>query len=320
LDSIRWECRELNASLEFPWHDRNAVGEERFFDSGDLSVPVLLKKHRAKFSKADSDEALVTQRLAWMRLVERYTKRSLTKQADILPAVSGIAQAIARNTSDEYLAGLWKSYLPRCLLWKSNWTIEHGLATHSRPMNYLAPSWSWASIRGSIDYPFHFLGNSYTWNNNPDPQFIPKIISITCDPSGLDPFGMLAGAKMCVEGKISIAFTKQEPYSMANKQSHQDVLATKAGIRVGEITWDIPSCPDCAPTGTVEGFFILCCMNGTTNLEGSYHTFGIALQPVEDSENLTDSDSYFRRVGLVGGINPAFWSQPPVAVTQLTII
>jgi hypothetical protein len=320
LDSVRWECRELNASLEFPWHDRTAVGEERLFDSGDLSVPVLLKRDKAKFSKAEDEEALVTQRLAWMRLVERYTRRSLTKQIDILPAVSGIAQAIARSTSDEYFGGLWESYLPRCLLWRSTWTIEHGLATHSRPIDYLAPSWSWASIRGPVDYPSYFLGSSYSWNSNPDPHFIPKIISVTCDPSGSDAFGTLAGGKLCIEGKVSIGFTKHEQYSMPGKQHRQDVLATAAGTKVGEINWDIPSCPDCAPTGKIEGFFILCCMNSTNHTDGSFRTFGIALQPAEDSEISTNSGPCFRRVGLVWGISPAFWSQPPVTVTRLIII
>lgn len=51
----------------------------------------------------------------------------------------------------EYLAGLWKSQLPHTLLW----AVKPGQPCQKR-LSGIAPSWSWASISGSVEYPEHF--------------------------------------------------------------------------------------------------------------------------------------------------------------------
>ena len=57
----------------------------------------------------------------------------------------GVADAIEKSTGDIYLAGLWKSWLFSDLLWCS----LRG-STRFRPP--LAPSWSWASLNGPINW------------------------------------------------------------------------------------------------------------------------------------------------------------------------
>jgi hypothetical protein len=79
-----------------------------------LGFSSLSKLQMAKLSTEEYHKATTAQLLAWMRLVERYTKRSLTKQTDILPAIFGVAHSIAKNTSDELFAGLWESYFTQC--------------------------------------------------------------------------------------------------------------------------------------------------------------------------------------------------------------
>lgn len=54
---------------------------------------------------------------SWMLIVEAYSLRELTKSSDRLAALTGIASKFGQATSDQYLAGLWRRYLWRELLW-----------------------------------------------------------------------------------------------------------------------------------------------------------------------------------------------------------
>ena len=79
----------------------------------------------------------------WDKFVKQYSRADLTfPEKDKLYAISGLARLI--GIEDEYLDGLWRKELPRQLLWST------GEGWHRRPAQYRAPSWSWASIDGSI--------------------------------------------------------------------------------------------------------------------------------------------------------------------------
>jgi len=305
-DSIRWECRDLKASLEFPWNDSLAFNNsQRIFDNGQLDHLTQGLKSLETLSTAEHSKALMQQRLAWFDLVDRYTNRALTRQSDILPAISGIAQAVGRSTSDQYYAGLWKSYLAQCLLWASAWSIDHGLATHSRPSTYLAPSWSWASVKGHIQY-LSWMLSAHSYNPDPDPTFVPTIRGITTEPAGSDPYGMLRGGVLHIEGKIKPAFTRNDGYAIRSERQDRENVYSGQMTAVGEVRFDIPLCSDCAPPGRINILFILCCLNGKTFTDRTFRTYGIALKSI----NLLQRR--FERVGLVWGIDPDFWKEAPV--------
>ena len=82
----------------------------------------------------------------WSLIVQAYTERSLSVPTDKLPALAGLATAFKNQFSypaDDYVAGLWKSMLPQCLMWLvSN--------PGKRPQSWRAPSWSWASVEGNV--------------------------------------------------------------------------------------------------------------------------------------------------------------------------
>ncbi|KAI8720165.1 HET domain-containing protein [Fusarium sp. LHS14.1] len=82
--------------------------------------------------------------LTWTVLVEEYSKRSLTKPTHKLVAFAGIAKLFQENTGDEYVAGLWRSRFVETLNWR---VTTPGPAA----VDYLAPSWSWASVQSSIE-------------------------------------------------------------------------------------------------------------------------------------------------------------------------
>ncbi|KAF4459405.1 heterokaryon incompatibility [Fusarium albosuccineum] len=328
-DTIRWECCELRATIEFPWGDPGSFDQGRMFDGGSSSRPTTIGPP-INDSKPLAD--VTKQRLSWFELVDRYTHRSLTKQMDILPALSGIARSIAESTSDEYYAGLWKSYFSHCLLWASDWHVSRDFKKHSRPSNYLAPSWSWASVRGPVHYLSWVNGYWYTFNADPDPAYVPKLIGVSLQASS-DPYGVLKAGSLTLEGKIGVGFSKQEVYAVPKDKhnvsftpGHQDRLTlysvntTRTIEKVGEIRYDVPLCYSCSPVGSMRPVWLLCCMNSEKSSDGTMRTFAIALETVERDEG-QQAPSFplrYRRVGVAWGINPSFWERG--VTTKLTIL
>jgi hypothetical protein len=96
----------------------------------------------------------------WDDLVCSYTLRLLTRNSDVLPALSGLASAFALTSKFQYYAGLWEKSLLRGLLWhREVLTPNHVNAEDSfisaklvlkKAGVYYAPSWSWASILGGM--------------------------------------------------------------------------------------------------------------------------------------------------------------------------
>lgn len=82
----------------------------------------------------------------WYRLVEDYKDRLLSKDTDMLPALSGLASEFAKHIQQKYFAGLWDVELANGLLWHARDSYLE------RPSTYRAPSWSWAALNGPIAY------------------------------------------------------------------------------------------------------------------------------------------------------------------------
>jgi hypothetical protein len=81
-----------------------------------------------------------------------YSSRHFTQPSDRLPALTGFAKEWETMIKeggeiDRYVAGLWEKDMPRGLLWRSQ-------SKGSRPLEYAAPSWSWASIIGEVYWPW----------------------------------------------------------------------------------------------------------------------------------------------------------------------
>jgi hypothetical protein len=76
----------------------------------------------------------------WRDAVSRYSARILTYDTDKLPALSGLASYVAQKRGNSYCAGLWMEDLPGAFFWVANRNC-------SRPKEWRAPSWSWASVK-----------------------------------------------------------------------------------------------------------------------------------------------------------------------------
>lgn len=90
----------------------------------------------------------------WQNIVASdYSKRELTQGQDKLPALSGIASVVSKQTGSDYVAGLWADNLIRDLCWYRNIYPQNlEKKPSSLPREYRAPSFSWASIEDEIIY------------------------------------------------------------------------------------------------------------------------------------------------------------------------
>lgn len=319
-DTIRWECRELAATLEFPCGDRLPFDAGRLFDGGSDARPAQIGNPSNDSKPLDHASKQI---IAWFELVQKYTARKLTKQTDRLPALSGLARMIASQSPDQYLAGLWKSHFCHCLLWASAVRSDKGFQ-HSRSSLYMAPSWSWASISGPVEYLGWVNGYWYVFNASPDPAFLPEILNVTLCTSAGDPEGynmLRAGSFLRVKGKVHIAYSLQsrEPYGERLDLFSAQSSSSSDSNKIGEIRYDVPLCANCAPPARMEFVFLLCCTNGERSKDGTFRTFALALKP-EDEEMVANADllpfvraamtggiDTFRRVGVAWGIDPSFW-------------
>jgi hypothetical protein len=94
----------------------------------------------------------------WLDIVEDYTWRTMFRDTDRFPTLSGLAVRYAtsnpvvtskdgRPVPEQYLAGLWRSNLATDLAWMlpEARTLSSS-DPKSRPLHHRAPSWSWASL------------------------------------------------------------------------------------------------------------------------------------------------------------------------------
>ncbi|KAF1979678.1 HET-domain-containing protein, partial [Bimuria novae-zelandiae CBS 107.79] len=91
-------------------------------------------------------------RSVWLTVRGEYSRRNLSYAGDKLLAVSTVAEEIGRGYRSKYLAGLWEKDLESELKWSRADASYVG-----RPKEYVAPSWSWASIKSPVD-DFHADG------------------------------------------------------------------------------------------------------------------------------------------------------------------
>ncbi|RMZ89717.1 hypothetical protein DV736_g3055, partial [Chaetothyriales sp. CBS 134916] len=89
----------------------------------------------------------------WKHWVEVYTKMELTNGRDRLIALSGIARMMSsrmkeERCEDQYIAGMWQKHMASQLLWFVNEGTGNDRQPFedTRPKEYRAPSFSWASV------------------------------------------------------------------------------------------------------------------------------------------------------------------------------
>ncbi|KAJ4245015.1 hypothetical protein NW762_014221 [Fusarium torreyae] len=141
----------------------------------------------------------------WHKVIENYSKRNLTQPGDKLPAISAIASIIQQRIGSDYVAGLWSDNIDLDLLWRRAGEAQ------TISSSYIAPSFSWASITGEVDY--------LCFRNGKLPyQRASKVLEISSVTGPDAPLGRVSTSSLIIEGPISagrIEYQEQSEYAVA---------------------------------------------------------------------------------------------------------
>jgi hypothetical protein len=143
----------------------------------------------------------------WEEIIREYSECELTKEGDKRVTMSAIAKEISMLGGwGEYLAGLWRSDILSDLLWltrSDHKKAKEGLNWLCRPGVYRAPSWSWASIDGPINWPKFPQEPSKPTDD--DYMFV-TFLSATIDHPTSDLFGEVRSAELRLAGPLRTFF------------------------------------------------------------------------------------------------------------------
>ncbi|KAF2497807.1 hypothetical protein BU16DRAFT_525402 [Lophium mytilinum] len=166
----------------------------------------------------------------WMKITAGFSARTLSFPSDKLPAIAGLAESFGRFLIQEYLAGLWRSAMPACLLW-SNPNIYHDSLTPRPPQDQVsAPSWSWAAIAGRVKY-------DPQWGASTDLKDFHFEVQVQgCQVSLLDensPYGAVESGELVLRGVAQHAIWYREGIF-----GSADTLVA-AGVDFSDEEWDL---------------------------------------------------------------------------------
>lgn len=186
-EQILWECCEMYAAETYP------RGIPPHIKTGqDISLKTLgfhpSQLENGSLDTLDETEALIL----WRRIIEIYSASLLTRPGDKLIALSGLARRQKALTNDDYVAGLWRTNLPPQLLWTVRDCKQFNGQPSVRPVNYRAPSFSWAAVDGRIS---HF-------DLSHKQKHLIDIVEVQIISTANDPFGPVEGGFLRVRGLL----------------------------------------------------------------------------------------------------------------------
>lgn len=197
---LQWDC----PAESFRCHDSDSVwtfvpGTEGKFVPATTSGRHIKKLIHETLVRKTGNLEEQKQRLwdQWRLEVKVYSSKWLTVESDRLPAFSGMAQRFSELGADTpYLAGIWLADAWRQLCW----TVIGGPLR--RPDKYRAPSFSWASIEGRVEFANHMAFNEHVICTRTLTARTAQIIGGECKSESGDAFGAVTSGYLGVLGRI----------------------------------------------------------------------------------------------------------------------
>ncbi|KAL7918539.1 heterokaryon incompatibility domain-containing protein [Trichoderma austrokoningii] len=224
----------------------------------------------------------------WHMLVEDYTRLHLTFESDIFPAMSGIAKSFQQHRKSEYAAGMWTKSLLCDLSWHIETISSSSTETaewHQRPKAWRAPSWSWASALGPIQ--FLDIGNG----------MIPlcEIEEIQCIPYQLDPTGELRSSHLLLRGYLISASIQYRPSVLQGSKApfevyELEIMRKQVGNVWADYDSSLPGIDHVASGASIKCFML------TTRPDSGSLTLLLLKEVSYDEQNIC---AVWKRLGLV---------------------
>ncbi|CVL06899.1 related to tol protein [Fusarium mangiferae] len=210
-----WSCATTEASEAFP------IGLDPKF-STVVNESASLSYLRQKLMRASKLEEEPSE--FWNDFISRYTKARLTFSSDTLVALQGIVERIAearrgskKGVSElEYAAGLWRDdNFQQSLLWRPK-----AGSSPRRPDYYRAPSWSWASLDGEVDFFEQYI--PWIWNGKKTQ--LARILDVCVEPQtgySLSTTGQIKSGLIEMQCHLRECYLLKAPQS-EDSSKHQD--------------------------------------------------------------------------------------------------
>jgi hypothetical protein len=186
----RWECLQEGPNIDGGCDCRETSIDPIAF-TGELSQRLLEDRKKIPNEwKFDN----------WMKVVQEYSSRQVSRISDRLQALAALAQMFAieaQGDSENYCAGLWRDDIPMQLLWRR---VNLGYCAKAEsPINEDSedsnPSWSWASVSGRIEhYPHPPVDRRRFTLGNIECRIVLKDQSL--------PYGEVQSAKLILDGYL----------------------------------------------------------------------------------------------------------------------
>lgn len=141
----------------------------------------------------------------WYTMMEQYSRRQLTFDNDKLAALAGIIDEFKAHLKDDPVLGLWRGDMLKGLLWR---TEE---ATNRIECTGVLPSWSWASVRGPVNWSQGFGIDTRIYAKG---QL--EVVSIDISWSGRSMTSQLLEAKLNVRSRLKRARLSKGPTEAVN--------------------------------------------------------------------------------------------------------
>jgi hypothetical protein len=214
---IHFKCRELHWSES----SLSANRDHGLYCGGDTDTWARsLQPKETRFTKADLFDL-------WNNTISDYSECELTRPADKLTALSGLAKQFQDSlriagVEANYLAGLWRSDLPSGLLWLSSTNESLNHFKPRRAIENRAPSWSWASIDG-------FVGYWFTPPSDED-RYMIEIVSAATTPEK-DQLGSVTAGALVIRGRLVTVVTKSYvPHSKGDGVGLGEIMISDESI------------------------------------------------------------------------------------------
>lgn len=224
----------------------------------------------------------------WPSIMMFYSKCRLSFPRDKLVAISGVAEKAHASNHDQYLAGLWKEDLVSQLLW----SLDDDPTSH-KPEKYRAPSWSWASVDGTVSP----LGGVGVQENN---KVYVQILEAETVPVGLSPFGEISGGFLKLKCDMMIQF--ENTHGFKDYWIHLDFPQLNLNLTIGKrldylglelgTLYILPILGDFLDDGSYARLHGLI-LTRTGKSKGRYERVGSCYPFLrEDSEDMTEAKDY----------------------------
>jgi len=229
-------------------------------------------------------------------MIEFFTQRKFSVPTDRLPALSGLATMAAAQINGQYCAGLWWEDISYSICWHTN---RYSPFESFRPDCYIAPSWSWASVMGRVDFPSTISSFGYTRPKSLDSVTFHDYQSIL---RGSNPYGEIECAWLELEAPLAPLSKATVQHKMdspaANRPQYFSIVDRVSGELLGAVFDDVNDKP-------VSNLFALFMMHtGDLGSDGdNVWLSGLILRPAVEQERIRDKYEvpkglgFYQRVG-----------------------